>query len=385
MQEKGNFDKWLNLVKKVRSESKIARIMMAASFASVLVKPTNSLPFFVHTWGGTETGKTVGLMFATSVWANPQMGAYIHTFNSTQVGQEVSATFVNSLPLVLDELQIIGDRKDFDKLIYTLSEGIGRTRGAKTGGLQKVGTWQNCIITSGEQPITNGSSMSGAINRIIEIDCKSEKIFKDPVHIVDIVKKNYGFAGRIFIEHLQDPTNMQIAIALQKKLYKELSNGETTEKQAMAASVILAADRLTEALFFKDDIILSVNDISDYLAKKSQVSAHERAYEFLFDYVAMNHNKFVPSEFNEIYGCTDAQYIYIIKTHFDKIMRDEGYNSAAFLSWAKEKGLLEHKPGRNTMNKKIMGEVTNCVCVKKPAQNKNIEIEQTETGDLPFD
>lgn len=313
------------------------------------------------------------------------MGAYIHTFNSTQVGQEVSATFVNSLPLVLDELQIIGDRKDFDKLIYTLSEGIGRTRGAKTGGLQKIGTWQNCILTSGEQPITNGSSMSGAINRIIEIDCKSERLFNDPVHVVDVVKKNYGFAGKMFVEYLQDSENLQSAIDMQKKLYKELSNGETTEKQAMAASVILAADRLTEGLFFRDGVVLSINDISDYLAKKSQVSAHERAYEFIFDYVAMNHNKFISSDFGEIYGSINNTHIYIIKSHFDKIMRDEGYNAAAFLSWAKEKGLLEHKQGRTTAYRRINGTQANCVCIEKPKDNTIEEIDAGNIEDLPFD
>ena len=32
----------------------------------------------------------------------------------------------NSLPLIIDELQLIKDnRKDFDRMIYQLSEGVG--------------------------------------------------------------------------------------------------------------------------------------------------------------------------------------------------------------------------------------------------------------------
>ena len=77
-------------------------------------------------------------MLAASVWANPAIGEYIHTFDSTDVGQEVSAGFVNSMPLILDELQIQKDRKDFDKIVYRLCEGVGRVRGARTGGLQKT-------------------------------------------------------------------------------------------------------------------------------------------------------------------------------------------------------------------------------------------------------
>ena len=131
---------------------------MASSFASALLEPLGLLPFFVHLWGTTECGKTVALMLAASVWANPKMGEFIHSFNSTTVAQELSATFVNSLPLILDELQIIKDRRDFDNTIYKLTEGIGKNRGTKTGGLQKTGTWQNCILTSGEMPISNPSS-----------------------------------------------------------------------------------------------------------------------------------------------------------------------------------------------------------------------------------
>ena len=154
----GDYEEWLQLAKRIRSTGHISKIILAASFSSVLVEPLGGLPFFTHVWGGTEAGKTVGLMLAASVWANPALGTYIHTFNSTYVGQEMMAGFCNSLPLCLDELQCIKDRKDFDRLIYMLTEGIGKGRGAKTGGLQRIQTWKNCIMTTGEQPITTGAS-----------------------------------------------------------------------------------------------------------------------------------------------------------------------------------------------------------------------------------
>ena len=155
--------------------------MLAGSFSSALVEPLGTLPFFIHIWGTTEKGKTVALMLAASVWANPKMGEYIHSFNSTAVAQEMAAGFVNSLPLILDELQMIKERKEFDQLIYQLTEGVGRVRGKrKTGGLQKVHTWQNSILTSGESPITNASSGGGAVNRIIELECDNDMLFENP-------------------------------------------------------------------------------------------------------------------------------------------------------------------------------------------------------------
>ena len=390
---KGREQKWIDSVKEIRKNGGVmTRIILAASFSSVLIEICNALPFFVHLWGGTEAGKTVALMLAASVWADPAMGTYIHTFNATQVGQEVSATFVNSLPLILDELQIIGDRKDFDRVIYTLSEGIGKVRGSKTGGLQKVGTWKNCILTSGEQPITNGSSMSGAVNRIIEIDCKAEKLFKSPVEVVDTVKKNFGFAGKQFVELLSKEENKNFAMRTQKEIYSKLSEGETTEKQAMAASVILTADRLINDWVFKDNILLTEKDIAPFLATRAQVSAHERALEYIIDCVAINSNKFNLNSFGEmageLWGTVDEaegkNHIYFIKSQFDKVMKSEGFNSTAFLSWAKEKGILKVKTGRNTINKRINGTVSNCVCLVIVNKEELDNLDEMHMQDLPF-
>ena len=178
----GSYETWLALAKEVRQESLYGRILMAAAFASVLVKPLNCLPFFLHLWGGTEAGKTVGEMLAASVWADPRVGRYIQTFNSTVVGKERAAAFVGNLPLILDELQIAGSQSSFDKDIYMLSEGVGRTRGNKQGGVDLTPTWSNCIITNGEMPLASAASGGGAVNRIIEIECE-EALFKNPKHV----------------------------------------------------------------------------------------------------------------------------------------------------------------------------------------------------------
>ena len=186
------------------------------------------------------THNTVGLMLAASVWANPAMGAYVKSFNSTNVGLEMYAGFCNSLPLCIDELQVIKNRKTFDDTIYMLAEGVGRNRGAKSGGLQKIQTWSNCTITTGEMPISNGSSGGGAVNRVIEIDCKDEKLFADPRGVVDVIRQNYGFAGREFVEQLRQGSTIELARNMQREIAAELQHGESTE--ANQGSLILTAD-----------------------------------------------------------------------------------------------------------------------------------------------
>lgn len=372
IKERGSRQKWIDCCKSVRAGKTkgavIARIMLAASFASALVKPCNCLPFFVHLWGGSETGKTVGLLLAASVWADPEIGKYIQTFNATDVGKELGAAFYNSLPLILDELQLVKDnRKDFDKMIYQLSEGVGRTRGKKTGGLQKTPTWRNCILTTGEHPIISPSSGAGAVNRTLEIDCHDLHLFDDPKGVAVALYNNYGFAGREFVERLMDDAALEDARSLQSAMQEELKTEDTMDKQTASAALIMAADRMIEKQFFQDGILLKPSDIAPYLVNKQMVNQNARALQFIYDQVNINANRFSPdvSAGGEIWGDQDDQYIYIIKSKFDQILQDEGYNASAFIGWAKNHGVLCCGPdGRPTKVKKILGKSARCVWIR---------------------
>lgn len=369
---RGDRQKWIECCKTVRAGKTkgavIARIMLAASFASALVKPCNCLPFFVHLWGGSETGKTVGLLLAASVWADPEIGKYIQTFNATDVSKELGAAFYNSLPLILDELQLVKDnRKDFDRMIYQLSEGVGRTRGKKTGGLQKTPTWRNCVLTTGEHPIISPSSGAGAINRTLEIDCHDIHLFDDPKWVAVTLYNNYGFAGREFVERLMDDKAIEDARSLQAAMQDDLKTDDTMDKQTASAALILAADRMIERQFFQDGILLQPSDIAPYLVSKQTVNQNARALQYIYDQVNINAGRFSPeiSSNGEVWGDQDDQYIYIIKSKFDQLLQDEGYNASAFIGWAKNQGILCcGTDGRPTKVKKILGKSARCVWIK---------------------
>lgn len=372
IQERGSREKWLDCVRSVRAGKTpgnvIARIVLAASFASVLVKPCNCLPFFVHLWGGTETGKTVGLLLAASVWADPEIGKYIQTFNATEVGKELGAAFCNSMPLIIDELQLIKDnRKDFDRMIYQLSEGVGRARGRKQGGLQKTPTWRNCILTTGEFPIISPNSGAGAVNRTIEIDCHAEHLFDDPKQVATTLYGNYGFAGREFVENLMEEGTQERVQSLQEAMQDSLKTGDTMDKQTASAALILAADRLAEEWIFQDGVLLQPDDIRPYLVSKDTVNQNGRALQFLYDFININQGRFTPDadRQGEVWGDLDEEYAYIIRSKFDQILQDEGYNASAFLGWAKNNNLiLPGNDGKLTRTKRINGRVSRCIWLK---------------------
>lgn len=386
VRSEGSYAEWLDIIKKMRSEKSIGRLFLAASFASVLLEPCGLLPFFVHAWGGTEVGKTVGLMIAASVWACPKMGDYSTTFNSTLVGQEMTASFLNSLPMCIDELQIQSSAgvKDFDKIIYQLTEGVGRTRGAKTGGLQRVNTWKNCIITNGEHPISNANSGGGAVNRIIEFECVS-KVYSDLVGICAVIGSNYGFAGRELVEYLQTDGAFDRVNEIQKEYYRELLKSDSTDKQAASASAILAADHIVTELIFQDGNNLTVEDMAAVMTKKEEVNVNTRAYDFVLELVERNPNKFRRNDFGdyqgEAWGKCEGDLVYIIKSVFDREMNNSSYNATAFLSWAKRNGLLVCDPDKRTKKARITDKPINCVCIRRKDLS---EWQEVTTDELPF-
>lgn len=371
----GDYEVWKDAMRKVRAEKGIGRLGLAASFASVILEPCGLLPFFFHVFGQSGYGKTVLLMIAASVWANPKLGEYITTFDSTGVGQEQLCGFLNSLPLCMDELQIqtSSGQKDFDKIVYKLTEGIGRLRGAKSGGLQKVLTWKNCIITSGERPLSNDNSGGGAVNRIIEVEVR-DKIYEDLVWLVNVLSDNYGFAGKEFVELLHDDGVIEEVDAKQKEAYRQLLEIDTTEKQAASASAMIAADWLASNMIFQDGNELTVDEISSWLTRKDDVDANKRAYEYINELVLRNAIHFRPNDFgtyaSEIWGRDDQDIVYIISSVFEREMQSAGYNARTFLGWARDRGLIEidNKDKRLTKRVRLNGSLVRCVCLRKTQQ-----------------
>ena len=381
---KGNQTLWLAEAKKCRSESITAQIMLAAAFASPLLCKMGCLPFFVHLWGvESGTGKTVALMLAASVWGDPDVGQYIQTFNSTQVSCERTAAFLNNIPLCIDELQLSKDSHGHSKFdVYQLAQGVGRGRGNRAGGIDTVPTWSLCILTTGESQIVQASAGAGAVNRVIDIECRaSESVIKDGFTTSAIIKQNYGFAGREFIEAMT-PDELEQAQIRYRELFKQLSCGDSTEKQAMAAAMLLVADELADKHIFKTGKALTVGDITGFLKDKSEVSAGQRAYNFLCDWVAINASRFQAMDNNgEFWGKVDEleNKAYIISTVFRKALLDNGFDERAVTSWLRSNYLIEpDKNGKNTKYTSVDGHYARYIVMRLSQDGEEINFDDVD-------
>lgn len=384
VRSRGSEAKWLETAAEVRDMSTTARIILAASFASVLLEPLNCLPFFVHLWGvDSGTGKTVALMVAASVWGDPAVGAYVKTFDGTVVGMEKTAAFLNNLPFCLDELQLAKDSKGrttFD--VYKLAQGVGRTRGNRAGGVDLTPTWRNCILTTGESPLTGTASGAGAVNRVIDIECKSaQAVIRDGMRISGAVKRNYGFAGKKFVEQLYQPGVVDQVSERYRELFRVLSDRDTTEKQAMAAAAIILADELACQWIFSGQQPLTIEQVSEFLASKAAVSAGDRGYKYLCDWVTQNSNKLCGRSENpniEVLGALEDGRAYIIRSVFERILQDAGYSTAAMISYLKQSNLIETRGRANTKGKRINGIPTECFCLRLPTVELDDEADPDE-------
>lgn len=357
----GSYTTWLDHVRTIRARKRIeSKFCLAASFASVLVAPLRGLPFFVDLWGGTEAGKSVALMLAASVWANPDENAFVGDYKSTETALEAKADMLNHLPMLLDDTSNQNRRlaENFESLVYVLCSGKGKTRSNKDIGINRESRWKNCIITNGEKPLTSYVNQGGAMNRILEISCDGY-IFEDPRLTASVAKSNYGYAGRDFIKILKE-IGVEGIMEIQKGFLDKLDNDEKMQKQSLSLSIVLTADKIATDYIFKDGEYIDIEEAKQTLIDKNELSDNERCYRFILDRVVANRGRFDPRNENiEQWGVIEDNYVLMISTALSRLCKEEGYSRLSFLKWASDKGLIQGKNGRYDFTKKSNG-----ICVK---------------------
>ena len=363
--ECGDFEIWLDHMRELRKKGRIeTKFLLSASFSSVLVHLLDGLPFFVDLWGETEGGKTVSLMVAASVWANPDESRYIGDFKTTDVALEAKADMLNNLPMFLDDTSKTSARirDNFEGIVYDLCSGKGKSRSNKDLGINRENRWKNVIICNGERPLSSYVNQGGAINRILEVEC-GERVYDDPQKTANIVKRNYGFAGKRFVEIIREIGIDKIR-EIQEEFQKELFNTDKMQKQSMSLAIVLAADKIATDHIFKDGQYISIDDAEKCLIDRNAVSDNERCYHFIQDKVAMNNQRFDTVTNCEKWGVIDNGYAIFYNSAFDQICRDGGFSKKSFLSWADKKCLIQTQGGQQTKVKKINGTAARCVWLK---------------------
>ena len=398
----GSFESWKQLCSDLRRNRQL-RMLMDASFASVLIEPVRILPFVFHIWGESGTCKTVALMVAMSIWGNPKIGGLVKTMNMTKNAMMRHAAFLCSIPFAGDELQTIKDKRNgnFDALIYQITEGVDRGRARVHGGVEETRTWRNSFLFSGEEPVTKANSGGGSKNRVIEIAI-DKKMVEDGHRVSNAVQEHYGFAGRRFVEFLQE-AGVEALMERYRELFEGLCRLDTTDKQAMAMACIVLADELAGKLFFDREDPLTITEAGKYLQSAREVDVAERAYQMTLNWAAKNPVRFEnpkdsasPNK-GEAWGKMEkneksgTENLVVNKDVLVDFLEENGFDyMAVSKQWAEKGYLIRNSQGKYVHQTKVYGFRSSYIKLLLPVNDDETDPEgfmrvDYQQMELPFD
>ena len=367
----GDENLWMQCIADIRKNSSfVVRLMMAASFGSILIGKLDVLNYWVDLWGETEGGKTITLKVCASIWADPCENKFLGDFKSTDVALEAKANVLNNLPIIIDDTAdtTAYTRDNFETMVYNIASGKGKSRSDINIGLRHENNWHLIALTSGEAPLSSFVNQGGAINRILEVKADT-KLYDDFTSVIECVSSNYGFAGKRFVDAVQSMSDEDL-----KRQFKEMKNKvkeavpDAMQKQSLSLSVILLADKIATDYIFKDGIYLSIDDASQVLVDPEELSPNERAYEYICGKILMN-----PSRFNlqydtpEQWGFTDGKAAYIYVPAFESLCEQGKVNKKSFCDWCiKHKLLVTDSRGCPTRSKRILNQPRKVYCLILP-------------------
>ena len=304
-------------------------------------------------------------------------------FNSTAVGLERRAGTLKNLPLGLDELQVLNERRLSPSLIvYSLGNGYGKTRGAKNGGLQEVPTWRNSIISTGEQPLSNENSMDGVNSRVLEIYGQpiSDTGFGREVH--QISESNYGFVGKTYIEYLvnevasdkkqmhEDFEEMRNTLNHQFALLKKGDAGVHLD----TITVLALADWYSSVSVFgvaKDVAWDEAVELGIALLCNAKEQEKEdvvvRAFSYITDWIAANRTRFEKHAL-PCYGMVEGNQVFVIASELRNALENGGFSYTKCMKGFKERGYMDSYLDasgveRTQYQKRIQGVNVRAVCL----------------------
>ena len=369
-------DIWKKYAAKARGNP-FSRFILSASFASPLLKLLDNRVFFIHIWHDSQSGKTAAIKFAISVWgdASKLMGS----FNATSVGLERMAGILKHLPFAIDELQVLNDRRlSVEKIVYSLGNGYGRVRGNKNGGMQNTPTWQNIMITSGEQPISNESSNDGAITRVLELYGRpvDDVDFAHDLHIMSVT--HYGLAGEQFIKYVIKNVDERCAKQLYGQISKEIAKKctfDAPKAQIDNVSLVCLGDYYSSIAIFNteknrawDEAVNLGTKILQNCKELQKSDTIDRAWDFVTDWITSNKNRFSPDS-TPCYGKIEQNKVYIIPNILRQALLENGFDYSKVTRGFKERDYLEiqtDNKGHTKMQtpRRINGVLQKCFCVK---------------------
>jgi len=362
LEEHGSFETWLEHSKKLRANP-YGRFMLAASFASVLLEPLSHRVFFVNIWHDTTSGKSAACKIAVSVWGNPLK--LMGSFNATAVGLERKADTLRNIIYGLDERQLANEnRLPMAQIVYGLSNGFGRIRGSKEGGIQSLTNWRLIVLSTAEEPLLSDGSHDGMNTRVMEIHGipVDDKALASELH--NVSEKNYGFAGCKFVKRLcsEMKNNNSMVISDFERVKKAIALKSSATTHLDNAAVIALGDYYSDMWIWNasesDAFEHAINTavlMLDNNASLAQEDIVSRAWQYITDWCVANDKAF-GSDAPVKFGIKEDAATYCIsKFAFEDALNKKGYPVEKCMTGFFERGYMKKWNGKRQRQKRVNG------------------------------
>ena len=208
----GTYEQHLEGLRRAWATSPLAAAAIAASLAAPVLRVLGAPIFALHLAGDSSRGKSSMLKVAASIYGNPRDEEWVASWNSTTVGHEQRAATLCDLPLPIDEAGVV-ETRERERAVYMIMNGVGRTRGAKDGGLRETQSWRTVMLSTGERRLTEEESPTGAQVRVLQLQVSG--FGKLGAAEVDEVRRacedNHGHVGREWLQAWLETTDEQRA------------------------------------------------------------------------------------------------------------------------------------------------------------------------------
>ncbi|MGO3201592.1 MAG: DUF927 domain-containing protein, partial [Ruoffia tabacinasalis] len=279
-------------------------------------------------------GKTTALSLAVSVAGEPNKGhqSLLRSWNGTSNANLGLLEGVYGIPIAFDELSANSTR-NLDSLLYTLTEGVGRSRARSDGRLREVSTWSTTILSSGELDIFNRlSENTGLKMRVFNFrDIPWTESADQSEAIKACITANHGWLLSAFIEYLfTEDADIEHYFEEAIEVLRDDSNLTITSERVFKKLAVITA---TANLLNDTEILeVDVKAIYDLVVSQENEANQTRdiakqAHERLMQYLLANQSLISSGSRSKI-GYIEGQTVCIYRDQLTKILKELGFEDA---------------------------------------------------------
>ena len=306
----------------------------------------------MYNWGGSKGGKSAAVKAALSAWGEPER--LMVNFNATAVGLERLAAFYCDLPLGIDERQLAGQKQGaLEQIVYMISSGTGKIRGAKNGGIQETKTWRTVALANGEEPLATETSQTGVSTRTLEIYGGPFDDEQEASIMHQTCAQNCGWAGPGFVGRLmgQDEDDIRQRYDGMLRYVNEKSDGRSGSHIACIAAVALADAMLDEWIFHGEDSGERARRMAERILQEQMTAAagdvNENATQFIVDWIMSNKANFGERAVGTCLGFMDGKNAYIFPSLLNQALTKAGYSPRKTMRYLGDNGLIAATPKKS--------------------------------------